>query len=89
MRTLYTRGLGTPTASQHNVFDSEKVSHRVLVLLTQAGFEPPIFLYLWISNPTLYQLSHRFFHYYTYYRWRISCNVPHRPFHHMDYNATA
>ena len=52
---MYTQGMGTPTASQHNVFDLEKLSHIFIVLLTQAGFEPPIF---WISNPTLYPLSH-------------------------------
>ena len=40
---VHTGGLCTPTASQHNVFDSEKLSHIFLVLLTQAGFEPPIF----------------------------------------------
>ena len=33
---MYTQGLGTPTASQYNIFDSEKLSQVVLVLLTQA-----------------------------------------------------
>ena len=37
------RILGTPTASQHNIFDSEKLSHFFLVFLTQAGFELPVF----------------------------------------------
>ena len=44
---VYTRELrGTPTASQHFttlIFDSEKLSQCFLVLLTQAGFEPPLF----------------------------------------------
>ena len=39
---VYTQGLGTPTASQHNIFDSEKLSQIFLVLLTRAGFEPLI-----------------------------------------------
>ena len=41
---VYTRGLGTCTSTvrQHNVFDSEKFSQICLMLLTQAGFEPPI-----------------------------------------------
>ena len=45
---IYTQGLGTPTASQHNVFDSENLSqfHIVLIHLTQAGFEP-IFWIFW------------------------------------------
>ena len=33
-------GLGTPTASQHSMFDSEKQSQFFLVLLTQTRFEP-------------------------------------------------
>ena len=43
---MYTRrgggggGVGTSTASQPNIFDSEKLSQIFLVLLTQAGFEP-------------------------------------------------
>ena len=40
---VYTRGLGTPTASQHNIFDSEKLSPIFLVLLTQTGIEPRVF----------------------------------------------
>ena len=42
---VYTRGLATPTASQHNIFDTEKLWQICLVLLhdmTQAGFEPPV-----------------------------------------------
>ena len=43
---LHTWGVGgTPTASQHNIFDSQKLSQIFLVLLTQAGFEPPVFGY--------------------------------------------
>ena len=36
---------GTPIANQHNIFDSKEknLSHIFLVLLTQAGFEPPTF----------------------------------------------
>ena len=34
----YTQGLGTPTVSQHNSFDLEKLTQIVLVLLT--GLEP-------------------------------------------------
>ena len=52
---VYTRGLGTPTASQHNICYSEKLSQIFLGLLTQTGFEPRVF---WISSPTFYQLSH-------------------------------
>ena len=37
------RGLGTPTLSQHNIFDSKKLSQIFLVLLTQTGFKPPVF----------------------------------------------
>ena len=57
---VYTWGLDTPTASQHNLFDWEKLK-MFLVLLT--GFEPLTFgspapdgirtLDLWISSPTL------------------------------------
>ena len=36
-------GLGTPTASQHNIFDSEKLSQILFVLLTQTGFKPRVF----------------------------------------------
>ena len=39
---VYTRGLGMST-SQHNIFDSEKLSQVCLVLLTQTGFEPRVF----------------------------------------------
>ena len=37
---VYTRGLCTPAASQHNIFDEENLSQIFLVLLTQAGYEP-------------------------------------------------
>ena len=42
---VYTRGLGTPIANQHNAFDSEKLSQFIVSCApdTQAGFEPPIF----------------------------------------------
>ena len=53
MRVCTHGGLGIPIASQHNIFDSEKLSQIFLVLPTQAGTSD-----LWISNPTLYQLSH-------------------------------
>ena len=43
MRVYTHRGLGTPTASQHNIFDSEKLSQIFHVLQTQAGFEPTVF----------------------------------------------
>ena len=52
---IYTQGIGTPTASQHNIFDSEKLSQIFLVLLTQTGVRTSG---LWISSPTFYQLSH-------------------------------
>ena len=35
----YTRGLGIPTASQHNIFDSEKLSQTCLVLLTHGPLD--------------------------------------------------
>ena len=38
---VYTRGLGTPTTSQHNLFDLENLKCFFLVLLT--GFEPSTF----------------------------------------------
>ena len=38
---VYTQGLGTPTTSQHNIFNLEKLAQNVLVLLT--GFELQIF----------------------------------------------
>ena len=34
---VYTRGLGTPTASQYNIFDPEKLSQMFLVLLIDSG----------------------------------------------------
>ena len=37
---VYTRGLGTPTTRQHNIFDSEKLQQLLLVVLT--GFEPRV-----------------------------------------------
>ena len=39
----YTQGLGTQTASQHIIFDSEKLSQIFLELLMQAGFEHLVF----------------------------------------------
>ena len=37
-------GVGhTTAASQHNIFDSEELSHFFLMLLTQTGFEPWVF----------------------------------------------
>ena len=48
VRVLYTQGLGTPTASQHNTFDSEELSQ--IALVSASGLE--------ISSPTLYQWSH-------------------------------
>ena len=40
-------GVGyTDSLSQHNIFDSEKLSQICLVLLTQARFEPPVALAL-------------------------------------------
>ena len=51
MRAYTHRGLGTPTASQHNIFDSDKPSQLFLVLLTQAEFEPPVFG-SWIQRST-------------------------------------
>ena len=36
----YTRGLGTPATSQHNIFDSQKLSQTFLVLLK--GFAPQV-----------------------------------------------
>ena len=53
MRAYTHGGLAAPTASQHNIFDSEKVSQNVLVLL--AGVRTSG---LWISSSTLYQWSH-------------------------------
>ena len=48
---MYTQGLGTPTTSQHNSFDPEKL-HIFLVLLTGPGFKPPVF------GSRFYPLSH-------------------------------
>ena len=51
---VYTRGLGIPTASQHNIFDSEKLPN--FSCAPDAG---GVRNYgLWISSPTLYQLSY-------------------------------
>ena len=48
--------MDTPTASQHNIFDSEQtLTNSFMFLLTQTGFEPRVFC---ISSPTLNQLSH-------------------------------
>ena len=52
---VYTRGLGTPAVSQHNIFYSEKLTI-FLVLLTQVGWVRTSSL--WISSPMLYQPSH-------------------------------
>ena len=52
---VFTRGLGTPTASQHNVLDLEKLSQFVIVLLTLAGFEPPFF---WIFGSRIQRSTH-------------------------------
>ena len=40
MRAVFTRGFGTPTTIEDNIFDSEKLSQIVLVL--PAGFEPRV-----------------------------------------------
>ena len=50
---LYTRGLGTQTACEHNLCDSEKLSQLFLVLLTQAGLEPPVFGIFDLESDTL------------------------------------
>ena len=47
---VYTRGLGTPTAGQHSIFESEK--HTCFLCSWQNSASV-----LWISSPTLYQLS--------------------------------
>ena len=49
---VYTRGLGTPTASQNNIFDRENISQNFI--FSCAGVRTSG---LWISSPTLYQLS--------------------------------
>ena len=48
----YTRGLGTPTASQFTVFHWEKLTH---FSFAPVGIRTFV---LWISSPTLYQLNH-------------------------------
>ena len=47
---VYTQGLGTPAISQHNIFYSEKTFSHAPDRVGTSG--------LWISSPTLYQLSH-------------------------------
>ena len=47
-----TLGLGTPTASQHNVFDSEKLT---VFVCAPDGIRTSV---IWILSPTLCQLSH-------------------------------
>ena len=48
---VYTWGLGIPITSQHNIFDSKKLSDIFLVLLMPAmGFELRV---LYIPSPTL------------------------------------
>ena len=43
MRAYTHGGLGTPTGSQHSIFDSDKaLTICFLVLLTQMGFEPQV-----------------------------------------------
>ena len=49
---VYTRGLGTPTASQHNIFDSEKTH---FFSCAPGGIRTSV---LWILKPTLYPVSH-------------------------------
>ena len=46
---IHTGVLGTPTASQHNIFDSEKLWFFFLVLLT--GFEPRV-IESWVRRST-------------------------------------
>ena len=49
---VYTQVLGTPTASQHNIFDSEKLTNFSCIpdrIRTSVH---------WISSLALYQLSH-------------------------------
>ena len=46
---IHTRGLSTQTASQHNIFDSEKLNNKNIVLLT--GFEPQSFA-SWVRRST-------------------------------------
>ena len=47
--------MDTPTTSQHNIFDSEKISQIFLVLLREPRFEPPVF-----GSPVLVIVSHCF-----------------------------
>ena len=49
---VYTRGLGTLTACQHNIFDFEKLTN---VSCASDVIQTSV---LWILSPTLYQLSH-------------------------------
>ena len=49
---VYTQGLGTPTASQRNSFDSEKIKN---ISYAPDGIWTSV---LWISSLTLYQVSH-------------------------------
>ena len=49
---VYTHGLGTPIASQHNIFDSEKLTN---FSYAPDGIQTTV---LWILSPTHYQLSH-------------------------------
>ena len=48
--SVYTRGLGTLTASQHNIFDSEKLTYIQFVFLCPDGIRNFV---LWILGPTL------------------------------------
>ena len=53
MRIVYTQqGLGTPTASQHNVFDSETLTYFSCAPGAD-GVRTSDLLDLWLSNPTL------------------------------------
>ena len=52
---VYTHGLGTPTASQYNICDLEKLSQIVSCAAGAGGVRTSG---LWVSSPTLYQLSH-------------------------------
>ena len=49
---MYTRGLGRPTASQHNMFDSEKL---FFFNCAPDGIRTSV---LRMLSPTLYELSH-------------------------------
>ena len=49
---IHTGGLGTPKSSQHNIFDPEKLTN---LSCAPDGVRT---LGLWMSSPTLYQLSH-------------------------------